>query len=76
MVVELRAHHLRTRGTIPMLYAGIDYHKRYSQVHVVDERGRTRASARLTYDLVTVRRFFGGWENPAALQSKKAGTGA
>src|SRR6516162_1532451 len=27
------------RRTIPMLYAGIDYHKRYSQVHVVDERG-------------------------------------
>jgi hypothetical protein len=23
-----------------MLYAGIDYHKRYSQVHVVDEQGR------------------------------------
>jgi hypothetical protein len=29
-----------------MLYAGVDYHKRYSQVHVVDERGGTRATAR------------------------------
>ncbi len=28
-----------------MLYAGVDYHKRYSQVHVIDEHGRTRASA-------------------------------
>ena len=50
-----------------MLYAGIDYHKRYSQVHVVDEGGRTRASARLTNDLVTVSGFFAGWESPAAL---------
>src|SRR5215467_5603840 len=47
-----------------MLYAGIDYHKRYSQVHVVDERGRTRASARLTNDLLTVSGFFSGLGEP------------
>jgi len=47
-----------------MLYAGIDYHKRYSQVHVVDEGGRTRASARLANDLMTVSRFFAGLGEP------------
>ena len=47
IVVRVEVHHLRAGGTTPMLYAGIDYHKRYSQVHVIDERGRTRATARL-----------------------------
>jgi hypothetical protein len=47
-----------------MLYTGIDYHKRYSQVRVVDERGRTRASARLTNDLLTVSGFFAGLGEP------------
>src|SRR5215472_14293590 len=41
-----------------MLYAGIDYHKRYSQVHVIDHMGRTRATARLANDGVTVEKFF------------------
>ena len=30
-----------------MLYAEIEYHKRYSQVHVIEERGPTCATARL-----------------------------
>jgi hypothetical protein len=42
----------------PMLYAGIDYHKRYSQVHVIDHGGRTRATARLANDGLTVGKFF------------------
>lgn len=41
-----------------MLYAGIDYHKRYSQVHVIDEQGRTRVAARLANDFETMHRFF------------------
>jgi hypothetical protein len=39
-----------------MLYAGIDYHKRYSQVNVIDEKGRKQASARLPNDLACIRR--------------------
>jgi hypothetical protein len=40
-----------------MLYAGVDYHKRYWQVHVVEERGRTRARARSANDFVDAERF-------------------
>ena len=47
-----------------MLYAGIDYHKRYSQVHVIDERGRTRATARLANDFGTLHGFFAGLAEP------------
>jgi transposase len=47
-----------------MLYAGVDYHKRYSQVHVVDEQGRTRASARLANDFATLRGFFAALAQP------------
>jgi transposase len=47
-----------------MLYAGIDYHKRYSQVHVIDERGRTCATARLANDFRTVHGFFSNLAEP------------
>ena len=47
-----------------MLYAGIDYHKWYSQVHVIDERGRTRATARLANDFGTLHGFFAGLAEP------------
>ena len=47
-----------------MLYAGVDYHKRYSQVHVIDEQGRTRASARLANDFTTLRGFFAALAEP------------
>jgi transposase len=47
-----------------MLYAGIDYHKRYSQVHVIDEQGRTRVTARLANDLASLRGFFGKLAEP------------
>jgi hypothetical protein len=42
----------------PRCCAGIDFHKRYSQVHVIDERGRTCATARLANDFRTVHGFF------------------
>ncbi len=47
-----------------MLYAGIDYHKRYSQVHVIDERGQTRATARLANDFGTLKGFFATLAEP------------
>jgi transposase len=47
-----------------MLYAGIDYHKRYSQVHVIDERGRTCATARLANYFGTVSGFFARLAEP------------
>jgi transposase len=49
-----------------MLYAGIDYHKRYSQVHVIDQSGRTRTTARLANDGVTVEKFFTSLGEPCA----------
>jgi transposase len=41
-----------------MLYVGIDYHKRYSQVNAVDERGRRKAHVRLPNDFVQIQNFF------------------
>lgn len=41
-----------------MLYVGIDYHKRYSQVNAVDERGKARAHSRLANDFCTIETFF------------------
>jgi hypothetical protein len=41
-----------------MLYARVDGHKRYSQVPVIDERGRTQATARLADDFGTLKGFF------------------
>src|SRR5215471_12262194 len=49
-----------------MLYAGIDYHKRYSQVHVIDDGGRTRATARLANNGLTVAKFFQSLREPCA----------
>ena len=49
-----------------MLYAGIDYHKRYSQVHVIDHDGRMRATARLANDGRTVGEFFKSLEEQCA----------
>ena len=49
-----------------MLYAGIDYHKRYLQVHVIDQSGRTRATARLANDGLTVEKFFKSLGEPCA----------
>ena len=47
-----------------MLCAGIDFHKGYSQVHVIDERGRTCATARLANDFRTVHGFFSNLAEP------------
>lgn len=41
-----------------MLNAGIDYHKRYSQVDVLDEKGERRAAIRLPNDRAQVEEFF------------------
>jgi len=41
-----------------MLYVGVDYHKRYSQVNVVDERGESRARARLSNEFDEIETFF------------------
>ncbi len=49
-----------------MLYAGVDYHKRYSQVHVIEQGGRIRTTARLANDEATVRKFFESLEEPCA----------
>ena len=49
-----------------MLYAGIDYHKRYSQVHVIDQSGRTRTTARLANDGLTVEKFLTSLGEPCA----------
>ena len=55
-----------------MLYAGIDYHKRYSRVHVIDERRRTCATARLANDFRTVHGFFSNLAEPAGRWLKQA----
>lgn len=41
-----------------MLYVGIDYHKRYTQVNAIDETGKARAHSRLSNELSTVESFF------------------
>jgi transposase len=41
-----------------MLSAGLDFHKQYSQVEVVDEGGKRRAAARLPNELEQVEEFF------------------
>jgi hypothetical protein len=58
-MVNANVPHLTKRSQRPaMLYAGIDYHKRYAQVHVIDHDGRTRATVRLANDGLTVEKFF------------------
>jgi transposase len=41
-----------------MLYVGIDYHKRYSQVNAIDEQGQQRAASRLPNDPRALATFF------------------
>ncbi len=41
-----------------MLSAGLDFHKRYSQVEAVDEGGQRRAAARLPNEFEQVEEFF------------------
>jgi hypothetical protein len=41
-----------------MLYVGIDYHKRYSQVNAIDEQGPQRAASRLPNDPRALATFF------------------
>ena len=41
-----------------MLSVGLDLHKRYSQVEVVDERGQRRAGARLSNEREEIEAFF------------------
>ena len=41
-----------------MLSAGLDFHKRYSQIEVVDESGLRRAGARLSNEFEQVEEFF------------------
>lgn len=47
-----------------MLYAGLDYHKRYSVVQAMDEQGRKRERARLPNEFEAVRDFFDGLGEP------------
>lgn len=41
-----------------MLYAGVDHHKRYSHIEVVDAAGQPRASVRLGNEVGQLQRFF------------------
>ena len=47
-----------------MLYAGLDYHKRYSVVQAMDEQGRKRERARLPNEFKAVRDFFDSLGEP------------
>lgn len=48
----------------PMLYAGLDYHKRYSVVQAMDEQGCPRERARLPNEFEAVRAYFEGLGEP------------
>ncbi|MGC8724922.1 MAG: IS110 family transposase [Acidobacteriota bacterium] len=47
-----------------MLYAGLDYHKRYSVVQAMDEQGNKRERARLPNEFEAVKDFFDGLGEP------------
>lgn len=47
-----------------MLSVGLDFHKRYSQVDVIDEAGLRRAVARLPNEFERVEEFFGSLGEP------------
>lgn len=47
-----------------MLYAGIDYHKRYTQVNVINAKGENQASARLSNDYAQIEVFFQSLAEP------------
>lgn len=50
-----------------MLYVGIDYHKRYAQVNVIDQTGKRKAHVRLPNDFDPLERFFHSLEEPCAV---------
>lgn len=47
-----------------MLSVGLDFHKRYSQLEVLDEQGQSRARARLSNEREEVAAFFSGLGEP------------
>lgn len=47
-----------------MLSVGLDFHKRYSQLEVLDEQGQRRAGARLNNERDEVAAFFSGLGEP------------
>ncbi len=47
-----------------MLSVGLDLHKRYSQIEVIDERGNRRVAARLSNEFSELQGFFGSLEEP------------
>ncbi len=47
-----------------MIYVGIDYHKKYSQVEAMDKEGKTLSRARLSNDAETLRRWFASLPEP------------
>ena len=47
-----------------MLYAGLDYHKRYSLIQAKDRNGVKRKSARIPNEFQAVQEFFEGLDEP------------
>lgn len=47
-----------------MLSVGLDLHKRYSQIEVIDEGGNRRAAVRLPNELSELQGFFGSLDEP------------
>ncbi len=58
-----------------MLSVGLDLHKKYSQLEVIDEAGVRRAGARLPNELDQVAGFFGPLVNLAEWCWRLGGTG-
>jgi transposase len=55
-----------------MLYVGIDYHKRYAQVNVIDQRGKRRAHVRVANEFGQLERFFSSVGEPCAVALEAA----
>ena len=47
-----------------MLYAGLDYHKKYSLIQAKDRNGVKKAAAKIPNELENVREFFEGLDEP------------
>ena len=47
-----------------MIYVGIDYHKKYSQVEAMDKEGKTLARTKLLNDEQTLKRYFSSLPEP------------
>jgi hypothetical protein len=47
-----------------MLYAGLDYHERYSLIQAKDRNGVKRKSARISKEFQAVQEFFEGLDEP------------